>query len=60
MGKTPPLWLKDGDVVECGIDGIGSIRNKVSFFAQAERQKADRDEDTEGESEEEGDIKAKL
>lgn len=27
--RTPPLWLKDGDVVECGVDGIGSITNPV-------------------------------
>lgn len=34
MGKNPPVWLKDGDVVECGIDGIGSIENKVSYEAE--------------------------
>jgi len=27
--RKPPLWLKDGDVVECEIDGIGTIRNRV-------------------------------
>jgi len=25
--RKPPLWLKDGDVVECEIDGIGTVRN---------------------------------
>lgn len=29
---SPPVWLKDGDVVECGIEGIGSISNRVSFI----------------------------
>ena len=27
--RSPPLWLKDGDVVTCEIDGIGSITNTV-------------------------------
>ena len=27
--KPDPLWLKDGDVVECEIEGIGVIRNEV-------------------------------
>lgn len=27
--RKPPLWLKDGDVVECEIDGIGCISNPV-------------------------------
>jgi 2-keto-4-pentenoate hydratase/2-oxohepta-3-ene-1,7-dioic acid hydratase in catechol pathway len=28
-GMTPPRWLKDGDVVECEIEGIGILRNRV-------------------------------
>eukprot|EP00045_Choanoeca_perplexa_P019421 m.2804 g.2804 ORF g.2804 m.2804 type:complete len:292 (+) comp4099_c0_seq1:60-935(+) len=27
--RKPPLWLKDGDVVDCEIDGIGTITNVV-------------------------------
>lgn len=27
----PPVWLKDGDIVEVQIDGIGKIRNKMVF-----------------------------
>jgi len=27
--RKPPLWLKDGDVVECEVDGIGCISNPV-------------------------------
>lgn len=29
MGFTPPKFLKTGDVVECSIEGIGTIRNVV-------------------------------
>jgi len=29
IGFNPPRFLKDGDVVECSITGIGSIRNTV-------------------------------
>ncbi len=29
MGFDPPKFLKPGDVVECAIEGIGSIRNTV-------------------------------
>lgn len=29
MGMIPPKFLNPGDVVECGIEGIGRIRNKV-------------------------------
>lgn len=28
-GRTPPAWLKDGDVVECEVEGIGILRNRV-------------------------------
>jgi len=27
--RNPPLWLKAGDVVECEIDGIGVVTNKI-------------------------------
>jgi 2-keto-4-pentenoate hydratase/2-oxohepta-3-ene-1,7-dioic acid hydratase in catechol pathway len=29
MGMDPPVWLKDGDVVECEVEGIGILRNTV-------------------------------
>ena len=29
MGRTPPEWLHDGDVVETEVDGIGVMRNRV-------------------------------
>jgi 2-keto-4-pentenoate hydratase/2-oxohepta-3-ene-1,7-dioic acid hydratase in catechol pathway len=28
-GRTPPPWLNGGDVVECEIEGIGILRNRV-------------------------------
>ncbi|KAL8634099.1 hypothetical protein Q9189_000018 [Teloschistes chrysophthalmus] len=30
-GRSPPLWLKDGDVVEVGLQGIGICTNKVDY-----------------------------
>jgi 2-keto-4-pentenoate hydratase/2-oxohepta-3-ene-1,7-dioic acid hydratase in catechol pathway len=29
MARKPPVWLRDGDVVEIEIDGIGTLRNPV-------------------------------
>ena len=31
MGRKPQLWLKDGDVVEVGLEGVGTCVNKVEF-----------------------------
>lgn len=31
MGRTPKLWLKDGDVVQVSLEGVGTIMNKVEF-----------------------------
>lgn len=31
MGRKPQLWLKDGDVVEVSLEGVGSCINKVEF-----------------------------
>ena len=31
MGKTPPLWLKDGDVVEVELENVGRCVNEVIF-----------------------------
>ncbi|MBV9664340.1 MAG: fumarylacetoacetate hydrolase family protein, partial [Actinobacteria bacterium] len=30
FARRPPVWLLDGDVVECEVDGIGVLRNKVA------------------------------
>jgi 2-keto-4-pentenoate hydratase/2-oxohepta-3-ene-1,7-dioic acid hydratase in catechol pathway len=37
MGRTPQLWLKNGDVVEVTVEGIGSCINKVEFESQKSR-----------------------
>ncbi len=29
MGRTPPEFLKDGDIVETEIEGIGTLRNRI-------------------------------
>ena len=29
MGMEPPQWLKPGDLIEMGIDGIGCSRRRV-------------------------------
>lgn len=31
MGRNPQVWLKDGDVVEVGLEGVGTCVNKVEF-----------------------------
>ncbi|KAI8257097.1 Fumarylacetoacetate hydrolase domain-containing protein 2-like protein [Colletotrichum sp. SAR11_239] len=31
MGRKPQLWLKDGDVVEVGLENVGSCINKIEF-----------------------------
>ncbi|KAK4105879.1 Fumarylacetoacetase-like protein [Parathielavia hyrcaniae] len=31
MGRNPQVWLKDGDVVEVELDGVGTCTNKVEF-----------------------------
>ena len=30
-GRTPPAWLKHGDVVEVSLEGVGSCTNSVEF-----------------------------
>jgi 2,4-diketo-3-deoxy-L-fuconate hydrolase len=30
MGRTPPEYLAEGDVVECEVSGIGTIRNRIT------------------------------
>ena len=31
-GRNPPLWLKDGDVVEVGLEGVGTCVNKIEHI----------------------------
>ena len=29
LGRTPPEYLKDGDIVETEVEGIGVMRNRI-------------------------------
>ena len=31
MSRKPQLWLKDGDIVEVGLEGVGTCTNEVEF-----------------------------
>ena len=35
LGMNPQVYLKDGDVVELGIDGLGSAKQNVKAFEKA-------------------------
>jgi 2-keto-4-pentenoate hydratase/2-oxohepta-3-ene-1,7-dioic acid hydratase in catechol pathway len=35
MARTPPEWLKDGDVVEVEIDHVGVLRNRIALGVPA-------------------------
>ncbi|MCJ1419334.1 hypothetical protein MMC32_005688 [Xylographa parallela] len=34
MGMNPPKWLKDGDVVEVSLEGVGTCTNRVEFVKE--------------------------
>jgi 2-keto-4-pentenoate hydratase/2-oxohepta-3-ene-1,7-dioic acid hydratase in catechol pathway len=34
LGMTPPVYLKEGDVVELGIDGLGTSRQPVISYTK--------------------------
>lgn len=35
MGKKPPVWLKEGDVITLGVQGLGEQRQKVVRYGAA-------------------------
>jgi 2-keto-4-pentenoate hydratase/2-oxohepta-3-ene-1,7-dioic acid hydratase in catechol pathway len=37
LGHENPVWLKDGDVVEVSIEGIGTCINKVEFSTKEDK-----------------------
>jgi 2-keto-4-pentenoate hydratase/2-oxohepta-3-ene-1,7-dioic acid hydratase in catechol pathway len=37
VGRNPKLWLRDGDVVEVALEGVGSCTNKVEFARPASK-----------------------
>lgn len=38
-GRKPQLWLRDGDVVEVGLEGCGKVRSKVVFEKASPKSK---------------------
>lgn len=34
MGRKPQLWMKDGDIVEVEMEGVGIVSNKVEFIKE--------------------------
>ena len=34
LGFDPPVYLKDGDVIELGIDGLGTSRQEVKAWKE--------------------------
>src|SRR6188768_3484404 len=32
LGRTPPEYLKDGDIVETEVEGIGVLRNRITTY----------------------------
>ena len=36
MGRKPQVWLKDGDIVEVELEGVGVVTNKVEFTSKQE------------------------
>jgi 2-keto-4-pentenoate hydratase/2-oxohepta-3-ene-1,7-dioic acid hydratase in catechol pathway len=37
MGKKPANWLKEGDVVEVSLEGVGSCINKLEYEKSASK-----------------------
>lgn len=31
MGRKPQVWMKDGDVAEVYMDGVGTCVNRIAF-----------------------------
>ena len=34
FGQKPPFYLKDGDVIELGIEGLGGARQEVKAYSE--------------------------
>lgn len=37
MGREPKLWLRDGDVVEVELEGVGICSNKIEFAKESSK-----------------------
>lgn len=45
LGRTPPIYLKPGDLLESQIEGVGTLRNRILEVPEAFQAGADRDHD---------------
>lgn len=37
MARTPPVYMKPGDIAECSVEGVGTLRNPVAMWSDAFR-----------------------
>ncbi len=37
MARTPPVWMKPGDLAECSVEGIGTLRNPIRMWSDEMR-----------------------
>jgi len=37
MARTPPIYMKPGDIAECTVEGIGTLRNPVRLWSDEPR-----------------------
>jgi 2-keto-4-pentenoate hydratase/2-oxohepta-3-ene-1,7-dioic acid hydratase in catechol pathway len=35
MARTPPVYMKPGDIAECSVEGIGTLRNPIKMWSDA-------------------------
>ncbi|HXV61954.1 MAG TPA: fumarylacetoacetate hydrolase family protein [Vicinamibacteria bacterium] len=38
MARTPPIFMKPGDVAECSVEGIGTLRNPIAMWSDVMRR----------------------
>jgi 2-keto-4-pentenoate hydratase/2-oxohepta-3-ene-1,7-dioic acid hydratase in catechol pathway len=38
MARVPPVFMKPGDVAECSVEGIGTLRNPVALWSDVMRE----------------------
>jgi 2,4-diketo-3-deoxy-L-fuconate hydrolase len=37
MARTPPVYMKPGDIAECSVEGIGTLRNPIAMWSDVMR-----------------------
>ncbi len=38
MARTPPIYMKPGDVAACSVEGVGTLVNPVEAWSTGERR----------------------